>query len=164
MKSIILVFLLNLSTSLFASKPILDLNLVHPRLQKKIKTILLLAKKQHLHIGICETLRTVERQAKLVKLGYSQTMYSYHILGLATDFCILDVNAKCDWKAKRTKWEHLAKIIESVGLESGYRWKTLVDGPHAQLVIKGFTSEQLHVKLKELGGLDKFYRWIDQQK
>lgn len=160
MQTIILTLLLTLNNPLTRQT---ELTLLYPPMQTKIQEILILAKKQNLNIAVFETLRTPERQLYVFKKGYSQTMYSYHQLGLATDLVFLDSNGNWLWNVSKSKWEQLAKIVESVGLESGYRWKTLSDGPHAQLVIEGYTAEQLHAKLKELKSLKEFYKWLDIQ-
>ena len=93
---------------------------------------------------ITEGLRTRERQAQLVKAGFSKTMNSRHLTGHAVDLVpMLDVNKDgkinsvdmYDWGAMRK----LAPIIKraakmaKVPVEWGGDWVKFPDAPHWQL-------------------------------
>lgn len=100
--------------------------------------------------------RTIERQKSYMKLGTSfvaNPLSSYHPWGLAVDFVFKDARNNWTWEPGKDcefydftchgsdwYWGQLGKIIESVGLEWGGRWKNF-DGPHAQLTEFGNTRD-----------------------
>jgi hypothetical protein len=139
-----------------------DISLLHPRMQAKVLEVLKISKEKGLNLGVYETVRSLKRQKLLVKRHYSETIYSYHVLGLATDFVFKDKDGRWTWKVPKSKWEELAKILESVGLVAGWHWESLEDGPHGELKLHGISSKALHEKLNKLGSREAFYKWLDE--
>lgn len=91
---------------------------------------------------ITEGLRTKARQEYLVKTGKSKTMKSKHLTGEAFDF-VAKPNGKVSWELKHYKdvvEQAFKPAARALGLtdriEYGIYWKTIVDGPHVQWVIK----------------------------
>ena len=90
---------------------------------------------------ITEGLRTVERQAVLVKAGASRTARSRHLTGYAVDVAAL-VEGQVRWD-----WPLYGRIAEAFKAAArdlktpliwGGDWKTLRDGPHFELDRKAF--------------------------
>lgn len=86
--------------------------------------------------GVTEGLRTVERQAALVKAGASKTMKSMHLIGRAVDLvAYVDGEVRWDWPL----YDKIAKAMKAASEEVGVRiewggdWVTFKDGPHFQL-------------------------------
>jgi peptidoglycan L-alanyl-D-glutamate endopeptidase CwlK len=69
--------------------------------------------------GIVEGVRTTKKQRKLVKKGYSKTMNSYHLYGLAVD-AVPYVNGKYDWSNKKA-FKEIAKTVKKVCKKHGIR-------------------------------------------
>lgn len=104
--------------------------------QDLVNVILLAADLSAVEFVVTEGLRTVERQAQLVKAGASKTMNSRHITGHAVDLAAR-VNGEIRWD-----WSLYDKIADAVKLaalrlkipiEWGGDWKSFKDGPHFQL-------------------------------
>lgn len=79
-------------------------------------------------VVIVNTWRTAEEQAALLKAGASWVAHSKHEDGLAIDICPYAIytlygSSKLNWNANDPIWERIARIGESLGLDSGYRWK-----------------------------------------
>jgi peptidoglycan L-alanyl-D-glutamate endopeptidase CwlK len=90
---------------------------------------------------VTEGVRTVMRQAELVKAGASQTMKSRHLSGHAVDLAALvGGEVRWDWPL----YTQLAKAMKQasaeagVPLEWGGDWKSFKDGPHFQLPWKDY--------------------------
>lgn len=90
---------------------------------------------------VLETIRTKERQKKLVADGASTTMNSRHLTGHAVDLGA--------WVDGEVSWHfgHYVKIAEAVKtaadylnvpIEWGGDWQTFKDGPHFQLPRRGY--------------------------
>lgn len=56
---------------------------------------------------------------------------SWHEFGLAFDVAILE-DGKATWPNDRGLWEEIGELGESLGLEWGGRFKTILDLPHFQ--------------------------------
>lgn len=85
---------------------------------------------------VTEGLRTLDRQRKLVQLGFSTTMRSRHLTGHAVDLAVLlDGKVRWDWPA----YYKLAGVVKAAAQELsipivwGGDWKTFKDGPHFEL-------------------------------
>lgn len=106
--------------------------------------------------AVIEGLRSMERQAQLVKAGASKTMNSYHLTGHAVDLWPVDPvtgkNLPSDAAfprgsaaaraADKALWDGLRKIATTVkavaaergvSLEWGGDWASFRDGPHFQI-------------------------------
>lgn len=86
---------------------------------------------------VTEGLRTLERQKELVAKGFSQTMNSKHLKGLAVDLGAL-VDGKLTWEKK--PYYTIADAMKQAAAELGIaiRWggdfKSFFDGPHFELI------------------------------
>lgn len=86
---------------------------------------------------VIEGLRTKERQAELMKRGFTRTLNSRHIIGEAVDIVPLPV----DWnnpKPFALVAEAMKKAAHELGVKItwGGSWKTFKDLPHYQIEVK----------------------------
>ena len=106
---------------------------VHPDLVRVVER----AAKDGTKFRVIEGLRTMDRQAELVRAGKSQTMRSRHLTGHAVDLAALDEAGRVTWA--RPAYEALASQVkaaaaaEGVPVEWGGDWRSFFDGPHFQL-------------------------------
>ena len=106
---------------------------VHPDLVRVVER----AARDGARFRVIEGLRTMDRQAELVRAGKSQTMRSRHLTGHAVDLAALDEAGKVTWA--RPAYEALASQVkaaaaaEGVPVEWGGDWRSFFDGPHFQL-------------------------------
>ena len=82
---------------------------------------------------VAEGLRTKEQQAVKVKMGYSKTMNSMHLYGLAADI----VDRRWGWGGEASNqnhpfWKALGAAAHGQGLVWGGDWKKFVDVAHVQ--------------------------------
>jgi peptidoglycan L-alanyl-D-glutamate endopeptidase CwlK len=106
---------------------------VHPDLVRVVER----AARDGARFRVIEGLRTMDRQAELVRAGKSQTMRSRHLTGHAVDLAALDEAGRVTWA--RPAYEALASQVkaaaaaERVQIEWGGDWRSFFDGPHFQL-------------------------------
>ena len=87
--------------------------------------------------AVTEGLRNIERQRELVAKGFSKTMNSKHLRGLAVDVAAL-VDGKVTWEKK--PYHAIADAMKQAAKELGIniRWggdfKSFFDGPHFELI------------------------------
>ena len=108
---------------------------VHPDLQRVVKRAAQLLD-DTLEFIVTEGVRTLTRQAELVKSGASRTMKSRHLTGHAVDLAaLIGGEVRWDWPL----YDRLAAAMkdaardEGVPIEWGGDWVSLKDGPHFQL-------------------------------
>lgn len=85
---------------------------------------------------VTEGVRTLERQAQLVRAGASRTLNSRHLSGHAVDLAaLIDGAVRWDWPLyPRIACAMKAAAAErAVALIWGGDWKSLRDGPHFEL-------------------------------
>ena len=107
---------------------------VHPQLVAVVKRALELSQ---VDFTVIEGLRTKERQAELMKQGFTRTLNSRHIIGEAVDIVPLPV----DWNNPKPFGlvaEAMKKAAEELGVKItwGGDWKSFVDLPHYQIEVK----------------------------
>lgn len=107
---------------------------VHPQLVAVVKRALELSP---VDFTVIEGVRTKERQAELMKQGFTRTLNSRHIIGEAIDIVPLPV----DWKNPKPFGlvaEAMKKAAEELGVKItwGGDWKSFVDLPHYQIEVK----------------------------
>jgi peptidoglycan L-alanyl-D-glutamate endopeptidase CwlK len=86
---------------------------------------------------VIEGLRTPERQAQLMKQGFTRTLRSRHIIGQAVDIVPLPV----DWNNPKPFGlvaEAMKKAADELGVKItwGGSWKSFKDLPHYQIEVK----------------------------
>lgn len=129
-----------------------DRTQLHPRLQSKIKELILKSTKAGLLIGIGECVRTVEEQDALYAQGRTEpgnivtnakgsTYSSMHQWGIAFDFYRNDGQGL--YNDSDAFFRQVGKIGKSIGLEWGGDWTSPVDKPHFQLPDWGSTPAKL---------------------
>lgn len=107
---------------------------VHPDLVRVVKRALELSE---VDFTVIEGLRTKERQAELLKQGFTRTMNSRHIIGQAVDIVPLPV----DWNNK-ARFGLVAAAMKKAAAELGVKitwggdFKTFVDLPHYQIEVQ----------------------------
>lgn len=95
-----------------------------------------------IQILIYETIRTKEKQAENVRKGASKTMKSYHIVGQALDWVLVDSKKNALWNGYNSKdAQKVIKYAKSIGFEWGGDWKNFYDAPHLQYEYKGYGSD-----------------------
>lgn len=143
-----------------------------PFVRRITEVITLLAQDGVVFYATCG-LRTVAQQDLLYAQGRTapgkivtkaRGGYSYHNYGIAIDFARDKDPApglQPDWSPSSLK--KLADAAMRAGLESGYYWKTMPDGPHVQLRISqhGIKLEALR-KVHNQAGLAGVYAFLDQ--
>lgn len=144
-----------------------DISLLHPRLQAKIDGLIYLCEKQGLKIGISECFRSVKEQDELYAQGRTKkgvivtnakgsSYSSMHQWGVAFDIY------RNDGKGAYTDggfFAQVGKIGQSIGLEWGGSWKSIVDKPHFQLKFWGSTPAKLKAKYSNPDNFKK--SWAD---
>lgn len=136
-----------------------DVTKLHPDLQKKIEELINLCEKNGIKIKVTECVRTKAEQDALYAKGRTtsgsivtnckgSSYSSMHQWGVAFDYIInqdTDGNGKIDvndlYNAKLMNV--VGKLGESIGLEWGGSWKSIVDKPHFQLPNWGSTASKL---------------------
>lgn len=85
---------------------------------------------------VTEGVRSLDKQAKLVQAGASQTMNSRHLTGHAVDLAaVLNGEVRWDWPL----YAKLNDVMQDAAHEFGVKiiwggtWRTLRDGPHWEL-------------------------------
>lgn len=110
-----------------------DINLLKPEMRTSVANIQSYLFLYNLPLKLFETFRTAERQAQLVKDGYSKTLNSKHLIGEAADFVVCD-GGKWSWDYEKYKLQYnmLGVIIRHVGLIWGGDFKSIFDPCHAE--------------------------------
>jgi peptidoglycan L-alanyl-D-glutamate endopeptidase CwlK len=108
---------------------------VHEALQRIVRRAIQITKQD---FTVIEGLRTRERQAQLVKDGFSRTMNSKHLTGRAVDIVPFPVSA--NWNNyKAQQWKDIADAMKAAAKEQGVRlvwggdWRSFVDKPHYEI-------------------------------
>lgn len=137
-----------------------DTTQLHPTLQKKITQLITKCEAQGITIGISECLRTAAEQDVLYAQGRTKpgaivtnakgsNYSSMHQWGIAFDFYLkMDVDG--DGKTSDDAYNNSTKLFnkvgaigQSLGLEWGGAWTSIVDLPHFQLPDWGSTANKL---------------------
>ena len=147
-----------------------DPKLLHPILQDKISKLKSECQKKGLKIGIGECLRTTKEQDDLYAKGRTMpgnivtnargsTFSSMHQWGVAFDFYRND--GKGAYNDADGFFTKVGKIGQSLGLEWGGSWKSIIDKPHFQLPDWGSTAALLK---KRYGTPEKFMKtWKEEE-
>jgi len=139
-----------------------DISQLHPDLQVKVAKLKSLCEDKNLKIGIGECVRTVAEQdnlyaqgrtkpGKIVTNAKGSTYSSMHQWGVAFDFYRND--GKGAFYDGDGFFSKVGQIGQSIGLEWGGSWKSIVDKPHFQLSGWGSTTAVLK---KSYGTPEKF--------
>ena len=139
-----------------------DITKLHPRLQAKFKLLQKKCAQEGIKIRATECLRTAKEQDALYAKGRTapgskvtnargRDAKSMHQWGVAVDI-VIDMDADKDgdidirdlYNAKLLNV--VGKIGQSIGLEWGGSWKSIVDKPHFQLPDWGSTPTKLKSK------------------
>jgi peptidoglycan L-alanyl-D-glutamate endopeptidase CwlK len=86
--------------------------------------------------AVVEGKRTRDRQAELVRIGASKTMFSRHITGHAVDLAPIVGGTICwKWPAFTPLVDAMKRASQEMGimLVHGADWKSFPDGPHHEL-------------------------------
>lgn len=126
---------------------------LRPEVAALAKKFVAEAKKEGIDLLVTCTYRDAEAQDALYAQGRStkgkivtnaRGWQSWHQYRVAFDVVPI-VAGKPVWSDKRL-WDRVGALGESVGLEWGGRWKTLVDRPHFQFT-GGKTRKQLRAEM-----------------
>ena len=155
-----------------------DITKLHPRLQAKFKLLQKKCAKEGIKIRATECLRTAKEQDALYAKGRTapgskvtnargRDAKSMHQWGVAVDI-VIDMDADKDGDVDISDLYNVkllnvvGKIGESIGLEWGGSWKSIVDKPHFQLPDWGSTPAKLKA---EYGTPTKFIAtWANKTK
>ena len=136
-----------------------DVKKLHPKLQQKLKELIALCAKNGIKIKVTECVRTIQEQDALYAKGRTvpgskvtnckgSSYSSMHQWGVAFDYVInqdtdndsdIDINDLYNSKLMSV----VGKLGQSIGLEWGGSWKSIVDKPHFQLPDWGSTATKL---------------------
>ena len=136
-----------------------DITKLHPRLQAKFKLLQKKCAQEGIKIRATECLRTAKEQDALYAKGRTapgskvtnargRDAKSMHQWGVAVDI-VIDMDADKDGDVDIKDLYNVkllnvvGKIGESIGLEWGGSWKSIVDKPHLQLPDWGSTPAKL---------------------
>ena len=136
-----------------------DITKLHPRLQAKFKLLQKKCAQEGITIRATECLRTAKEQDALYAKGRTapgskvtnargRDAKSMHQWGVAVDI-VIDMDADKDGDVDISDLYNVkllnvvGKIGESIGLEWGGSWKSIVDKPHFQLPDWGSTPAKL---------------------
>ena len=139
-----------------------DVTQLHPRLQEKFKLLQKKCAQKGITIRATECLRTAKEQDALYAKGRTapgpkvtnasgKDAKSMHQWGVAVDI-VIDMDADKDGDVDIRDLYNVkllnvvGKIGESIGLEWGGSWKSIVDKPHFQLPDWGSTPAKLKSK------------------
>ena len=139
-----------------------DVTRLHPRLQEKFKLLQKKCAQKGITIRATECLRTAKEQDALYAKGRTapgnkvtnasgKDAKSMHQWGVAVDI-VIDMDADKDGDVDIRDLYNVkllnvvGKIGESIGLEWGGSWKSIVDKPHFQLPDWGSTPAKLKAK------------------
>ena len=139
-----------------------DVTQLHPRLQEKFKLLQKKCAQKGITIRATECLRTAKEQDALYAKGRTapgakvtnasgKDAKSMHQWGVAVDI-VIDMDADKDGDIDIRDLYNVkllnvvGKIGESIGLEWGVSWKSIVDKPHFQLPDWGSTPTKLKAK------------------
>ena len=132
---------------------------LHSSVQNEMKEFILKAEDRFgIKLRVTDGFRSVAEQDDLYAKGRTEpgskvtnarSGYSNHNFGLAVDVVPM-VNGKPDFESNQ--YPLIGRIGESVGLEWGGNWKTIVDQPHFQ-DLHGFSLKELRVMPKDEKGL-----------
>lgn len=139
-----------------------DVTQLHPRLQEKFKLLQKKCAQKGIIIGATECLRTAKEQDALYAKGRTapgakvtnakgKDAKSMHQWGVAVDVKInMDTDGDGDIDIKDLYNVKLLNVVgkigQSIGLEWGGSWKSIVDKPHFQLPDWGSTPTKLKAK------------------
>lgn len=116
------------------------IGLLKPRVKKLAEKLIEKCLENGIKISIYQTYRTIEEQNKLYAQGRTETGsivtnakggYSMHNYGVAFDCAPLSTSGGIDW-GNIELFKKVGKIGESIDLEWGGSWISLVDYPHFQ--------------------------------
>ena len=153
-----------------------DITKLHPRLQEKFKLLQKKCAQKGIKIRATECLRTAKEQDALYAKGRTapgskvtnargRDAKSMHQWGVAVDI-VIDMDADKDGDVDISDLYNVkllnvvGKIGESIGLEWGGSWKSIVDKPHFQLPDWGSTPTKLKA---EYGTPTKFIATWDKK-
>lgn len=115
---------------------------VHPDLAKVVHAAIAITP---VDFRVIEGVRSLAREAEMVRQGASQTLRSRHLTGHAVDVCaILDGKVSWTWAPYPRIAEAMKRAARSVGIpiEWGGDWKTLKDGGHFELPWASYPIER----------------------
>ena len=132
---------------------------LEPNFRKKVKKLLTKAKKEGMELRVISAYRDCESQNRLYAKGrtmsgkivtHARCGQSSHNYKRAVDVVEFKDGIPL-WS--NPNWNRIGEIGESVGLNWGGRWKTIVDKPHFQ-DLKGRTIASLYKAYKRTGILE----------
>lgn len=139
------------------NKPFLSLK---PQFQTVIWNILIELESEEFKPAVIEGLRTKAQQAEKVRLGYSKTMNSIHLSGLAADIC--DTREMWDKGLVRPFWWALYKIAKAQNLTTGrLRYGLTWDKSERAIIYKKVLDDLMTGKLTQKQADEKITWFCD---
>ena len=117
------------------------LDLVHPKLADKIRTLADMLLQENITIRVTQGLRTWGEQSVLYAQGRTspgkvitdaKPGYSWHNYGLAIDVAPFDDGIP-DWNSSHPAWTRIIDVGQSLGMVAGATFRTFPDWPHLQM-------------------------------
>jgi len=104
-------------------------------------------KQANIEILVYDTMRTPQEQAQNIANGVSWTTHSYHLVGQALDWVLIDpITKKGLWRDSDYNSPIATKVIELAkkrGFQSGRDWQKTPDAPHLQYTYKGYGTDKV---------------------
>lgn len=98
--------------------------------------------KEQIEVLIYETIRSLATQQEYKDKGASQTLTSYHIVGQALDFVMVDSKGEAIWNGYYSAdAKKVVKEAKRLGFKWGGDWTTFHDAPHLQFEYKGYGTD-----------------------
>lgn len=119
-----------------------NINKLGPNTKKAALKWYKLLKDNDIDVLIYETLRTIEKQKENVASGASKTMRSYHLVGQALDWVLVNKNGSCLWDQddyKTVKGKKAISLAKECEFASGADWGW--DFPHLEYRYKGYGTD-----------------------
>lgn len=145
-------------TAIYHNRNMSNIEKLGDNTKVKAKALLEYCEKEGIEILIYSTIRTLEEQKANVASGASQTMKSYHLVGQALDFVLVDSKGECLWNAyNTTKGKKVVSKAKSLGFTWGGDWTKLKDSPHLQYEYKGYGTDTFNGKVSTNTGTKSYY-------
>lgn len=120
----------------------MKIDTLEPEFREKVEDLLVMAEQATgLHWIVTSGRRTMKEQESLYAQGRTApgkvvtkapAGSSAHNFGLAADLAPLKMDGTIWWEAPRMKWRIMADLALTLGLTSGFYFKSIFDAPHVE--------------------------------
>ena len=127
---------------IYQTRNLANINKLADNTKAKAKALHSYCEQNGLQILIYSTIRTIEEQKQNVANGASQTMKSYHLVGQALDFVMVNSKGEALWNAYNSAdCKKVVAKAKALGFTWGGDWTSFKDSPHLQYEYKGYGTD-----------------------